>query len=295
MLQHCTVRRLERELLKKQQESDELEQQNNLLRIRDGILTGYSINLAWLRDHAAGESGAGSLASAFSHDTSAEEMKLLDQLQGLSIHAALGPRLRPGPSAAAAAAAPGAAGSGGAAAPGCSLRDMLSSTLSASSNVREAQPLAPAGDPLYLLRHICCMPPFPGAASMTEQQLAAEYAASVQQLALQLSLYRAEQQVPPVLSACSMRHETPVQKMQDIISRIQRMRATLALSGRSDLLRLQYIVSCEDPARMLPEPSIEQHTRALELLGLSRQQQQRLADGYMQLDEQQQQQQQLHS
>lgn len=59
------------------------------------------------------------------------------------------------------------------------------------------------------------------------------------------------------------------------------MRATLALSGRSDLLRLQHIISCEDPARMLPEPSIEQHTRALELLGLSRQQQQRLADGYM--------------
>ncbi|WIA35544.1 hypothetical protein OEZ86_003969 [Tetradesmus obliquus] len=142
-----TVRRLERELLKKQKELDELEQQNNLLRIRDGILTGYSINLAWLRDHAAGESGAGSLASAFSHDTT----------------------------------------------------------------------------------------------SMTEQQLAAEYATSVQQLALQLSLYRAEQQVPPGLSACSMRHETPVQKMQDIISRIQRMRATLALSGRSDLLRLQYI------------------------------------------------------
>jgi hypothetical protein len=198
-----TVRRLEKELHKKQKEVNKLEQTNNALRVRDTILTAYSINLAWLRDHAAAESGAVSLASVFSHDTSAEELQLLNQLQGLSISAALGPRLWPGPSIAAAAAA---------AAPGCS------STLSASSS-SEVQPLAPDGDPLYLLRYICCMSPFPGAATMTAEQLVAEYASAVQQLGLQLSLYRAEQQVPPVLSSYSMGQQTPVQKMQEIISR----------------------------------------------------------------------------
>jgi hypothetical protein len=44
---------------------------------------------------------------------------------------------------------------------------------------------------------------------------------------------------------------------------------------------MQYIISCENPAKQVPEPSVEQHARALELLGLSQQQLQRLVDGYM--------------
>jgi transcription initiation factor TFIID subunit TAF12 len=87
--------------------------------------------------------------------------------------------------------------------------------------------------------------------------------------------------------------------------RIQWIRATLALTGRSDLLRSHYISSCEDTSQHLSEASCQQQAAALSLLGLSQRQHQRLADGYVvfqgllkrviQEMQQQQQQQQQHS
>jgi hypothetical protein len=62
---------------------------------------------------------------------------------------------------------------------------------------------------------------------------------------------------------------------------MQWLRIRLALTGHRDLLRIHYITSCEDGSQLLAGPAVEQQAAALSLLGLSRQQQQRLADGYV--------------
>jgi hypothetical protein len=174
-----------------------LSEQNSILKLRESILTAYSLSLQWLRDHAAvaAVSGGDSLASAFSHDDSGEELQLLDQLQGLAIDPGLLHRH--------------VAVSGG---------DSTCS-IPAASFTQEQQPVAPEDNPLVLMRHVLSLPPFHGAAEMSVEQVAAQYSSTVQQLALELSLYKAEQQLPARLPFSNQGCHSPLQRMQDCLLR----------------------------------------------------------------------------
>jgi hypothetical protein len=54
---------------------------------------------------------------------------------------------------------------------------------------------------------------------MSVEQVAAQYSSSVQQLALQLSLYKAEQQLPAGLQFSNQECNSPLQRMQDCLLR----------------------------------------------------------------------------
>jgi hypothetical protein len=177
-----------------------LSEQNSVLRLRESILAAYSLSLRWLRDHAAAAavSGADSLASAFSHDDSAEELQLLNQLQDLAIDSSF------------LQGSNTASGDGSTTSSGISMDP-------ASSSISEQQPVAAEHNPLYLMRQVCRLPPFPGAAAMTAEQVAAQYSNTVQQLALQLSLHRAEQK-PPASRACgSTADKSPLERIKDCL------------------------------------------------------------------------------
>jgi hypothetical protein len=163
-----------------QEELQRLSEQNSILKLRQSILTAYSFSLRWLRDQAAVAevSGGDSIANAFSHDDKGDESQLIQQLQVLAIDPGLLSPYLP------------------VAAPDCDKASSSTFSVSAGSCPAGQQPAAPEDDPLFLMHTVCAMPPFPGAADLTMQQVAAHYSSTVQQLALQLSLYRAEQRLP---------------------------------------------------------------------------------------------------
>jgi hypothetical protein len=205
-------KRLEQELRLVRAELQVLQRRNSFLRVSDSILTAFDLDLQWLREHAAAAaaSGQSTLAHAFRHQATTEESQLLQQLQELSTDSAAGSNAH-------------AAGGNTRHGSRCASSN-AGLTRSTSSNSSDPDQLLVApDDPLFLFRHVCSLPPYPGAAELTVEQLAEDYSATVHTLALQLQLYRAEQQLPTPASVASalgtQGAKTPLQKMQDALCR----------------------------------------------------------------------------
>jgi hypothetical protein len=219
-------RRLEQQLRRTQAELQALQRRNEFLRVWDSILTALSSDFQGLRDYASAAAAAGqsTLASCVCYHASSEEDQLLQQLQSLSVEPATGAATKPAPrSAHNCSGSSTSASSGSAALPSSAALLARGNSNNSSSSSAVQLLVAPKDDPLYLLRHLCTLKPYPGAAELTAEQLAADYSATVQMLALQLKLYKAEQQVPvPADVATAARTaggKTPLQKMQDALCR----------------------------------------------------------------------------
>uniref|UniRef100_A0A383VV39 Uncharacterized protein n=1 Tax=Tetradesmus obliquus TaxID=3088 RepID=A0A383VV39_TETOB len=147
--------------------------------------------------------------------------------------------------------------------------------------------VAPDDDLLYFFRRSFAMPPYPGAADMSMQDVSKVYNEIVRELSLNLALHEAAQQQPAAAAACAGGANswpptdlTPWQNIRAAFDRLANKYVTLAQLQRGILMCVTVLANHADMSQpLLPEPSLEDHIRAVRQLGLSATQKQQIADG----------------
>lgn len=140
----------------------------------------------------------------------------------------------------------------------------------ADDGADEPGTLAPASDPLLLLRLVAALPRHPDAAAMTLEQVQAAYAGTVKDMALLLALRPVSARHAPV---------HPREMLHGVLLRHLGLLASLVAAGRGALVQEFTMSNCWT-GELVAELDLAEYSGALEGLALSEHQRQRLAAGF---------------
>uniref|UniRef100_A0A383VXX6 Uncharacterized protein n=1 Tax=Tetradesmus obliquus TaxID=3088 RepID=A0A383VXX6_TETOB len=152
------------------------------------------------------------------------------------------------------------------------------------SEAQQEPTAAPDDDLLYLFRRTFSMPPYPGAAGMTMQEVSQVYSVCVAELSVNLPLHEAALQQAAAAGGAAAWPPADLEPWRNIraaFDRICNKLVSLCQAQRGSILMLNTLVNHADLSQpLLPEPNLEDHIRCVRQMGLSTKQKQQIADGY---------------
>ncbi|WIA38258.1 hypothetical protein OEZ86_001598 [Tetradesmus obliquus] len=150
--------------------------------------------------------------------------------------------------------------------------------------VQQEPTVAPDDDLLYYFRRIFSLPPYPGAADMTMQDVSTHYNEVVRELSLNLALHDAAQRHATEAGGAGewpLAGYKPWQNIRAAFDRLANNFVTLTQMQRDSMHMLAVLVNHADLSQpLLQEPNLDDHIRCVRQMGLSAAQKQQIADGY---------------
>uniref|UniRef100_A0A383VPI9 Uncharacterized protein n=1 Tax=Tetradesmus obliquus TaxID=3088 RepID=A0A383VPI9_TETOB len=154
----------------------------------------------------------------------------------------------------------------------------------AGPSVQQEPTVAPDDDLLYYFRRIFSLPPYPGAADMTMQDVSTHYNEVVRELSLNLALHDAAQRHATEAGGAGewpLAGYKPWQNIRAAFDRLANNFVTLTQMQRDSMHMLAVLVNHADLSQpLLQEPNLDDHIRCVRQMGLSAAQKQQIADGY---------------
>ncbi|WIA17958.1 hypothetical protein OEZ85_009447 [Tetradesmus obliquus] len=152
------------------------------------------------------------------------------------------------------------------------------------ASVQQEPTVAPDDDLLFYFRRIFSLPPYPGAADMTMQDVSTHYNEVVRELSLNLALHDAAQRHATEAGGAGewpLAGYKPWQNIRAAFDRLANNFVTLTQMQRDSMHMLAVLVNHADLSQpLLQEANLDDHIRCVRQMGLSAAQKQQIADGY---------------